>query len=329
MPQRRSVLRTIGSAVGVAAATGIGTAATGDETDEDTPVGAAGAGNDRQLPVYATGTLRIRYVETGEDTYTVHQVFQSEDLRERYGDPEFRYEPRTVPEDFLPEAVQNGDKRRHTVQTSEVIGTRAENVNAEAQIWRQTADTGALDQPTIDGEVPLYQYKESNDAENENKQSRGAPFNVAWESKDVSTIKNQMESGNNGPIWINYTEWVPQMKVDQYVNLPDEGTKSTDAHVMKHLYSPFCDIQTRQYHLRLYEVPFDGIETIAQAHKDPCDHGHISDVIGDVNWRNSEARGAAANFWEDGHGVNHETPYVGNTTSDFDSHDGSWAFFDG
>lgn len=327
MPQRRSVLQTIGSAVGLAAATGIGTAATDDTTGDDGPVGTAGAGNDRGLPVYASGTLDVRYVETGEDTYTAHKVFRSDALRERYGDPEFRYEPHTVPEEFLPEAVQNGDKQRYKLQTSEVIGTRAENINAEAEIWSQASDLGALDRPEIDGNVPLYQYKESDDAQNQ--QNRAAPFNLAWESKDVSTIKNEMESGNNGPIWVNFTEWVPQLKVDQYVNLPNAGTKSTDGHVMKHLFSFACDIQTKQYHLRLYEVPFDGIETIGQAHKDPCDHGHISDIIGDVNWKNSEARDAAVNFWEDGHGVNHETPYVGNTTSDFDSHDGEWAFFDG
>jgi hypothetical protein len=328
MPRRRSVLQSIGGAVGVAAATGIGTATTGDATEDDGPVGTAGVGNDRQLPVHAAGTLAVRYAEAGDDTYTLHRVFRSDALRERYGDPEFRYEPQTLSEKFVPEEVRDGDRREYSFRTSEVIGTRAEHVTAEAEIWSQASDLGGLDVPTIDGNVPLYQYENGDDAEN--KQNRGSPFNVAWETKDTARIKDQMKGGKNGPIWRNYTDLASELKVDQYVNLPNSGTKSTDGHVMKHLYAPLCKWESVQYHIRVYDVPFDGIEAIGQAHKDPCYHGHLSEFLGwDVNWKIDSTRDAVVNFWEEGHGVTHETVSVGNTSTDFSSHSGSWAFFDG
>jgi hypothetical protein len=328
MPRRRSVLQVLGSAVGATAATGIGTAATESTAADDGPAGTAGAGNDRRLPVYASGTLNVRLAEAGENTYTVHRVFRSEALEERYGDPEFRYEPRTVSEEFVSEAVRDGDEQSYSFQTSEVIGTRAEHATAEAEIRSQASDIGTLDVPAIDGNVPLYQYENAENAEN--KQNRGSPFNVAWETKDTARIKDQMKGGKNGPIWRNYTDLASELKVDQYVNLPDGGTKSTDGHVMKHLLTVGCDIQSVQFHVRLYDVPFDGLDAIGQAHRDPCYHGKISEFIGlDVDWRLGKAREAVVNFWEEGHGVNHESVHVGNDSSEFDSHDGSWAFFDG
>ena len=309
------------------AATGIGTAATDSPTADDGPVGTAGAGNDRRLPVYASGTLDVRLAEASEDTYTVHRVFRSEALEERYGDPEFRYEPRTVSEEFVSEAVRDDDRQSYSFQTSEVIGTQAEHATAEAKIWSQASDLGGLDVPTIDGNVPLYQYDNGDDAEN--KQNRGSPFNVAWETKDVSLIENQMFWGQNGSIWANYTSVVPQLKIDHHVNLPNGGTKKTDAHVMKALHAPTCELNSYQYHIRLYDVPFDGVETIGQAHRDPCYHGKLSEFLGlDVHWGIDTAKSAAVDFWEEGHGVNHESVYVGNNSSEFSSHDGSWAFFD-
>ena len=176
----------------------------------------------------------------------------------------------------------------------------------------------------------MYSYESESDAAGGSKQDRTSPLNVAWESRDSKKIQGKMETGQNGPVWLNGTSPFPQINL--HVNLPDGGTRSTDKHVMK-IIPDLCPLQTKQYHIRLYDVPASGVKAVGQAHRDPCYHGKAPEIPiinpdAATNWKIDQARGAVTNFWEDGHGHHTDKPYVGNTTNDYPSHSGTWAFFD-
>ncbi|ELZ89590.1 hypothetical protein C453_00195 [Haloferax elongans ATCC BAA-1513] len=322
MVKRRKVLTAIGASV---TATTV-TAALATATDEDstTAIAAAGATNERKLPVEATGEMTYRFEPKpdSDDKYLRKQSFRSEDLKERYGDPLFEYEPAIVPESRVPEGEDNEKISKKVVTQTQVIGTVEENMNAENEIWQQRKERPQIqDIPNLDSNVPVYHYQNASDASD--MQNRGAPLNVAWETEDSQTIKNDMENGRGGGKWLPSPQTAP-FRDPRYVNLPDGGTKSTDKHVMRFIPNLICT--TRQYHIRLYDVPFEGVAAIGQAHRDPCDHGLLP---GDTDYQIDKAREAVDGFWADGHDeINAETTYVGNTSEEYSSHGGTWAFYD-
>ena len=329
---RRSVLRSIGAAVGAAGVAGLGAASDGG----DGPIGTAGVDNDEGLPIPADGRIVVTYTRSRDGTasFEVQPTFHSSDLHARYGTRTFEYEPSTVPAERVPEAVRDGDRSEYSFQTRRVVGTQAEQRTAERQIWAtQVEDERAhpLYTPDIDGNVPLYSYATESGADGGGLQDRTSPMNVAWQFDDSADVESPMENGDNGPEWGN--EWIyPDfLKKDLYVNLPEGGTRSTTTHVMKS--SGWCP--TEQYHVRLYDVPFYGIDAIGQAHYDPCLHGNperflskIPMVELDVDWQLDRSRDEVVDFWQSGHGRDVNYPYVGNTSAEFPSHGGSWAFFD-
>jgi hypothetical protein len=321
---RRSVLRSIGAAVGVSGVAGIGSAQ--GEDNDATPIGAADADNNEVLPVAADGKMVVKFrrAQDGSNNFVVDQTFHSPDLNKRYGSSVFEYETHKRPAKLVPEAVRDGQKSEYSFQTQRIIGTEREQRTAERKIWKQHVELNEghpLHTPTLDGNVPLYQYKEESDAADQNKQDRNSPLNVAWESKETSDIRSTMKSGDNGPKWGAPLSGIKQAKKDQYVNLPDGSTKSTTAHVLKSI--GFCPF--KQYHIRLYDVPFSEVGAIGQAHRDPCDHGKLSE---DTDWKIDKAREKVTEFWKDGHGLHADNPPVGNTINDFPSHSGTWAFYD-
>ncbi|ERH13291.1 MAG: hypothetical protein J07HB67_02329 [halophilic archaeon J07HB67] len=329
---RRGVLRSIGAAVGTAGVAGLGSAHDGH--DDTTPIGAAGANNDRGLPVAADGRLVVTLERVDASQFRVQSRFHSDALNERYGTRTLEYEPSTVPAEEVPETLRTDGASEYSFQTQRVIGTQREQRTAERTIWKQQVDdeqTHPLYVPDMDGNVPLYSYASESGAQGGGLQDRTSPMNVAWDATDTADIESDMESGTNGSEWGN--EWIyPDFLVkDLYVNLPDGGTRSTTGHVMQS--SGWCP--TEQYHVRLYDVPYYGVSAIGQAHYDPCLHGNperflskIPMVELDVDWQLDRSRGEVDDFWETGHGANAEYTYVGNTTSDFASHDGWWMFFD-
>ncbi|MEZ3142310.1 hypothetical protein [Halobaculum sp. MBLA0143] len=333
-PGRREVLKSAAVSAAVVGAAGISSA---QQSDGDPPVGAGTAGNDRGLPVFADGVLVIEYSKKtvsaderggSEDQYVIDRTFESDDLFERYGDRRFNYDSLTVSERLVPDAVRSGERSRYRKRAQRVIGTQSEQRQAEKQVWAQEAKT--QDVPALSNEVPLYSYESESDAAGGSKQDRTSPLNVAWESRDSKKIQGKMETGQNGPVWLNGTSPFPQINL--HVNLPDGGTRSTDKHVMK-IIPDLCPLQTKQYHIRLYDVPASGVKAVGQAHRDPCYHGKAPEIPiinpdAATNWKIDQARGAVTNFWEDGHGHHTDKPYVGNTTNDYPSHSGTWAFFD-
>ena len=329
---RRDVLRSVGVAVGSAGVVGLGSAS--DTSDSATPVGAAGASNDEGLPVAADGRLVVTVRRGTERQFRIQPTFYSEDLNERYGTRTFEYDPTTLPAEEVPETIREGGQSRYTFRTQRVIGTQREQRVSERTVWdKQVDDEQAhpLYVPDMDGNVPLYSYATESGAQGGGLQDRTSPMNVAWDATDTADIESAMESGTNGSKWGN--EWIyPDFLVkDLYVNLPDGGTRSTTAHVMQS--SGWCP--TEQYHVRLYDVPYYGVSAIGQAHYDPCLHGNperflskIPMVELDVDWKLDQSRNEVDDFWESGHGANAEFTYVGNTASDFPSHNGVWVFFD-
>lgn len=333
-PGRRTLLRSISAAVGTAGVAGLGSARGGD--NKPTPIGAAGAGNDRGLPVAADGEMVVSYHKVEEDLFAVQPTFHSSSLNDRYGTPTFNYDTQKLPSELVPKSVRDGEQLEYSFRTQRVIGTEREQRTAERTIWKnqiENEEEHPLHVPDLDSHVPLYSYASESDASN--KQDRTSPLNVAWENNDSASIKSTMEDGDNGPLWLNSLSYLDFLKIDLHVNLPNGGTKSTTSHVMKVIPSLSCKPQTMQYHIRLYDVPYDEVGAVGQAHRDPCLHGKPEDYISiiplvdiDANWRLDEAQSAVVNFWDDGHGLHTDEPYVGNTTSDYPSHGGSWAYFD-
>jgi hypothetical protein len=329
---RRSVLRSIGAAVGTVGVAGLGSAR--GDSDDTTPIGAADAGNDRGLPVAADGRLVVTLTRTDAGRFRVQPTFHSTALNERYGTRTFEYEPTTLPAEAVPETLREDGQSEYSFQTQRVIGTQQEQRTSERTIWKQQVDdeqAHPLYVPEMDGNVPLYSYASESGAAGGGLQDRTSPMNVAWDATDAAEIDGDMESGDNGSKWGNESLYPDFLVKDLYVNLPDGGTKSTTAHVMKS--SGWCP--TEQYHVRLYDVPYYGVSAIGQAHYDPCLHGNperflskIPMVELDVDWKLDQSRNEVDDFWESGHGANAEFTYVGNTASDFPSHSGVWVFFD-
>jgi len=327
------VLRSIGAAVGTVGVAGLGSARGGD-SDDTTPIGAADAGNDRGLPVAADGRLVVTVERVDASQFRVQSRFHSDALNERYGTRTLEYEPSRLPAEEVPETLRTDGTSEYSFQTQRVIGTQREQRTAERTIWKRQVDderAHPLYVPDMDGNVPLYSYASESGAQGGGLQDRTSPMNVAWDATDTADIESAMENGTNGSEWGN--EWIyPDFLVkDLYVNLPDGGTRSTTGHVMQS--SGWCP--TEQYHVRLYDVPYYGVSAIGQAHYDPCLHGNperflskIPMVELDVDWQLDRSRNEVDDFWESGHGANAEFTYVGNTTGDFSSHDGTWVFFD-
>lgn len=326
MVKRRTILKGIGASIVTTGASSVGSARQSGDDGGRGPPGTAGVDNEQGLPVHADGKTihKITQNPASNDEYVYERTFRSPDLAERYGDPVFEYEPITVPEEEVREEVRNGKKTTYVRRDQQVIGTVQEQRNAERRIHENSeSDVHPLHIPNIDGNVPLYHYGSESDAED--MQNRGAPINVAWETEDSQSIKNHMENGNGGGTWLPASPITAIVRENRFVNLPNGGTKSTDTHVMRWIPNAICT--TRQYHIRLYDVPFDDIAAIGQAHRDPCDHGRIPYL--DTNFKLDQSRGAVADFWKDGHSnINYETTYVGNTSNKFGSHGGTWAYFD-
>ncbi|WP_239524371.1 hypothetical protein [Halogeometricum borinquense] len=327
MVKRRSVLKGIGVSIGLMGVGGVGSARERTDTDGSGPPGTAGVANEERLPIHAEGKLihKITPNPDSEGEYRYERTFKSPDLAERYGDPTFTYETISVPKEQVREEVRNGKKSTYVQRTQQVIGTAQEQRNAEREIWNKKTEGGVQPQhiPSLDGNVPLYHYKKESDAED--MQNRGAPLNVAWETEDSQSIKNHMENGNGGGRWLPASPITAIIRQNRYVNLPDGGTKSNDTHVMRWVPNALCT--TKQYHIRLYDVPFDDIKAVGQAHRDPCDHGKIP--LLDANFKLDKAREAVVGFWGDGHpNINHESTDIGNTSNKFGSHSGTWAYFD-
>ncbi|WP_372479919.1 hypothetical protein ACAH01_00735 [Halomicrobium sp. HM KBTZ05] len=328
MTKRRKFLKGIASTSLFGAVQGVTAESSSDNTVQ--PLGTGGAGNDEKLPVYADGRLVSHYRPdtSHEDRYILERKFESADLAERYGDPIFRYKDQILPKERVPEAVQERRKTTYTFQTKKIIGTEVENRNAEEHIRQQQSGEFELqDQADIDGNVPLYHYDP--DADNE-AQSRSSPLSLAWEAQDSENIKQNMENDDIGSAWQPHAlTRLDEARVDKVVNLPNGGTKETDAHVMKWIADPICAIHTKQWHIRLYDVPTDGITAVGQPHRDPCDHGKLSDNE-NIDWKIAEARDQVADFWSDVSGISVESVSVGNTetSTEFESHDGEWTYFD-
>lgn len=323
--RRRDVLKGIGVSFGLAGISTLSSAREGSDGNPEGPPGAAGANNERGLPVHAKGKT-IHVIEPNpdaEDEYRYERTFKSPDLAERYGDPNYEFETLFVSVEQVQREVRDGEKSTFVQKDAHVIGTAQEQRNAERLIHEEQSEAHPLHIPDLDGNVPLYHYGSESDAEN--KQNRGAPLNTAWETEDAQSIKNHMENGNGGGNWLPGSPLTAIVREPRHINLPDGGTKSTDTHVMRWIPNPICT--TRQYHIRLYDVPFDDIDAIGQAHRDPCDHGKIPFL--DANFKLDQSRQAVADFWKDGHSnINHETTSVGNTSDKFESHNGTWAYFD-
>lgn len=328
MNNRRSFLKGIGAAMLVG---GFGTAsAAGDDSGDDNPrpLASRGPGNDDGLPVYADGITVGEYQRdlTSDGEFTLERRFKSQDLDERYGDSVFEFKPVTLREEQVPEKAKTGEKTSYTQSDQRVVGTVEEHLKAEQKIWKEhTNGLQALDVPDIErGVVPLYHYDPS--ANGDYYEVRSSPMNLAWEAEESQDVQDTMQ--NNG--WNTALQNIEEYTVDKKVNLPDGGVKSTDAHVMDKitgtLDSAICQIETVQWHIRLYDVPADGIDAIGQAHRDPCDHGKA--LGGMTDWHMNKARSETADFWDDVDGVGLSYQDVGNTaTSNFDSHDGWWRIF--
>ncbi|WP_255516667.1 hypothetical protein [Haloferax sp. KTX1] len=326
MVKRRSLLKGVGASI---ALSGISVVSSGQQekgTKNKAPPGTGSVDNENRLPIYAKGKTKhkIKPDPDSKGKYIYKRTFKSPDLAERYGDPVFRFEPISVPEDQVKEEVRSGKKSTYIVKERNVIGTKEEQMNSEDKIHKaKGGGSHVLHVPDIEGNVPLYHYAKESDAEN--MQNRGAPLNVAWETEDSQSIKNHMENGDGGGRWLPGNIILAIHRESRYVNLPDGDTKSNDKHVMRFIPNPICT--TRQYHVRLYDVPFDDIAAIGQAHRDPCDHGLIPYL--DTNFKIDQARQAVVDFWEDGHSsIDHESTDVGNTSQDYNSHSGTWAYFD-
>ncbi len=327
MVKRRDALKGIGASILTAGLGGVGSARAGGTSGG--PPGTTGVKNNRELPIHADGKKIHRFVRDpdADGEFTLHRTFRSPDLARRYGDPDFDYEPLSVPEQQVPEEVRTGQQTTFVAREQQVIGTVAEHRKAERLVHERMADGDSdvhpLHIPTLDGNVPLYHYQNQSDAQN--LQNRGAPLNVAWETEDAQSIKTHMENGDGGGTWLPGHIILAVWRESRWVNLPNGGTKSNDVHVMRWIPNAICT--TRQYHIRIYDVPFDDVAAIGQAHRDPCDHGLTPGLS--TNFRLDEARDAVADFWKDGHSnINYETTFVGNTSNDFSSHSGTWAYFD-
>ncbi|MBO4247687.1 hypothetical protein IL252_07650 [Halomicrobium sp. IBSBa] len=328
MTKRRKFLKGIASTSLFGAVQGVTAESSSDNTVQ--PLGAGGAGNDKKLPVYADGRLVTHYRPdtSHEDRYILERKFESADLAERYGDPIFRYKDQILPKERVPEAVQERRKTTYTFQTKKIIGTEVENRNAEERIREQQSGEFELqDQAEIDGNVPLYHYDPDADGD---QQSRSSPLNLAWEAEDSQSIKQNMENAPFGEAWHpGPITMLPQARVEKTVNLPNGGTKETDKHVMKWISDITCDAETKQWHVRLYDVPAGGITVVGQAHRDPCLHGKVRDNE-NIDWKIDAARDKVADFWSQESGISSETISVGNTatSTDFASHTGDWKYFD-
>lgn len=304
MNGRRDFLRGIGSSMFVGGL-GLGSGLQFESDDIPRPaVGAAGPANDEQLPVDAVGVLSIEYERRTEGTFLRTETFRSPDLRERYGDPRFEYEPIEVPERIVPTAVAAGTQSTFETRTRKVIGTQAEHRVAERRIWERRETRTLPNCPAnLENRIPLYHYeseKKAQEVQLGSKVERKAPINVCWvgsgaEAIGAETIKESMENPDDddleswertigaGPIekaFRLYAEkawWVEDVDHHIYDARTDE-VLGVDADVANGV--SVCPM--KQFHVRLYELDRSEPVVIGQAHQDPCDHNQTAGWSGEA-----------------------------------------------
>lgn len=208
--------------------------------------------------------------------------------------------------------------------------------------------------------VPHYQY---NDSE---AKKLGSPINIAWREGSAKEIADWMTANCGWTNHFQHIDRIREMVPDnilekgvgelphlgeyfinglyerpRYIKMEDDGEViETTEHVMKSLGKiiippPVARVpiptpvdSPHQYHIRLYDYDGPGdVSVIGQAHKDPLDHGHISDrddLPGGVLWRYDEARDAAVQCWEENYPgrVSVVRHYVGNYKDSDSTHDG-------
>ncbi|QGA84332.1 hypothetical protein [Halomicrobium sp. LC1Hm] len=293
------------------------------------PLGTGDAGNDEELPVYADGRLVSHYRSdpSSEAQYILERTFESIDIAERYGVPAFRFRDVTLHEQMVPEEVRTGQRATYTNEDQLVVGTDSEHRTAESRIWKQESNNiSTLDVPNIeDTELPLFHYDPN--ASGSGMEVRSSPMNLAWETDYASQIQAVMQAEG----WNITFQLMDEYTVDKTIKLPNGSTKSTDEHVTKGNGNPIPSDQT---HVRLYNVPIDGVSCIGQAHIDPWDHGKLEVEYGDgaedVDYEIDSAGNEVADFWsnEDGHSIDSDD--VGNThTPEFGSFSGTWKIIEG
>ena len=316
MVKRRDFLKGMGSA---SLFTGVGLGATyGAGIPEQTgaapaTIAAADPDNDAQLPIHAAGVFRVAYEPLEDGTYLAERTFRSPALRERYGDPLFRYEPIELSASAVPPSVTDGESLERRTRTRKVIGTHEEHRNAERRLHESREGTTADDDcpPNLTERIPRYHYEsEAKASEAKDGQAeRRAPINVCWVgvesfgTHDAATplervvfeMQNPRADGyiddaDRDDRWkrsavgavgesVGRTPGVLKRKLPWW-----EGTRH-------HIYDDVADetktfggdvakslgwCPMRQYHVRLYELDRETPTVIGQAHEDPCDHNNSS-----------------------------------------------------
>ena len=310
---RRTFLKRTAGAL---TALGLTTRATTATSSSQPPVpGTAAADNDQNLPIYAEGVLIANWERINDETFEVQTRFQSDELEDRYGKRALVYEPDQYHVKRISGKIRDGEQRRFSTRTSQVVGTAAEHATAERKIIEQAdpasqIPTPSSEQPDWENDVPLYHYKTEEKAEN--MQSRKAPINIVFDWCNTDTVQSNMSSGEYGGEW---KQPAPVGKNDRYINVNGD-VQSTDGHIMN---SVGVCLWT-QFHMRLYDLSFENAHVAGQVHKDPCTHNKGTPV---AEWKFALSRGNVRDWWSGYETpVNTEVVNVGNNDPNWDTHDG-------
>lgn len=330
--------RTFVSVIGGSAALGFSGTAGARSRDRDrhrdnqqTPPGTSGTGNDEELPISARGEGTHVFKPAG-DVIVHEHTFESEDLKERYGDPVIELEPERIPRELAPDELKDGGTTTRRTDESHVVGTIHEHKVSEQKIREEAREeSGVSAQDHYADELPLYHYESSSDAEDarddsdKQKQLRKAPINLAWENDEVDSaewVKNHYEDD------CNWNQYLPLPEKSRYINF-DGRVVETDEHIMDRLdpmpFEAYDDAV--QAHIRTYEIDHDRFSVVGQAHIDPPDHNQICRYTGVLcnSWYFDTARDTAKDCWLDEGGRSAQTHSM-NTSSEWDTHDGMMAF---
>jgi hypothetical protein len=190
--------------------------------------------------------------------------------------------PESVFESTVQRARERGGKRGLAVdeRLSGAVEVRYEDT-AEIDTFeqfrlaeRELREQASVGPDVTDVDFPLHVYKADDPDGSSDLSERTGPINVGW---DVGMDAAAVDDGTK-----TWAHWSIYLASDRYV-IDGSQVKKQDEHMGWNLF-PYD--QANQYHARLYDVNSSDSPVVAQAHRDPVDHGHLFDP----DWEFADSR---------------------------------------